>query len=96
MAVKPVRLRPGVEADREFLWRLHCETMREYVELTWGWDEGWQRARFDAGFVPGDLEIVEADGVPVGYVSVRRLYERLGLAVIGETETHYSMRGASS
>jgi ribosomal protein S18 acetylase RimI-like enzyme len=118
--------------------------MRSYVEKTWGWDEQWQADYFRDHFDPTTREIIEYDGVPIGYISVerredliflgvieiapdhqnrgigtqlisalcdeadgrgvpvelqvlkvnpaRRLYERLGFAVIGETDTHYLMR----
>lgn len=139
-----VSLRPATRGDYDFLWWLHCATMKPYVEKTWGWDEQWQAQYFRDRFDPAAREIVEDDGVPIGCISVerregsiflavikiapdhqnrgigtelirdllneadgrgvpvelqvlkvnpaRRLYERLGFAVIGETETHYLMR----
>ena len=44
------RLRSASELDRTFLCALHCTTMREVAEKTWGWDEAWQRADFDRRF----------------------------------------------
>ena len=41
------RLRPATNRDREFLYRLHCRTMREVIERTWGWDDDWQVKDFD-------------------------------------------------
>jgi ribosomal protein S18 acetylase RimI-like enzyme len=139
-----ISLRPATQEDYEFLWWLHCATMRPYVEKTWGWDEQWQAKYFHDHFDPTTRQVIECDGVPVGCISVerredciflaaieiapdyqsrgigtgligdlcneangrgvpvelqvlkvnpaRRLYERLGFAVIGETETHYMMR----
>jgi RimJ/RimL family protein N-acetyltransferase len=140
-----ISLRPATDEDFYFLWRLHCATLRPYVEQTWGWDEHWQAEYFRDRFDPTTLEIVEGDGAPIGCIAVerghdriflgvieiapyyqnrgigakliralldeatgrgvpvelqvikanqpaRRLYERLGFAEIGETETHYLMR----
>jgi ribosomal protein S18 acetylase RimI-like enzyme len=77
-----IGLRPGSAEDREFLWRLHCETMREYVEKTWGWDEAWQRGEFEQNFDPGSLLIVEKEGERIGYMSVRRTGGEIFLAAI--------------
>ena len=139
-----ISLRPATQEDHDFLWWLHCATMRPYVEKTWGWDEQWQAQYFRDRFDPATRQIIESDGVPIGCISVerqkdrvflsvikiapeyqsrgigtklvrallneadsrgvpvelqvlkvnpaRRLYERLGFAVVGETETHYLMR----
>ena len=142
--VVPFSLRLSRESDREFLWDLHVLAMREYVEQTWGWDPEFQLRAFWESFVPGDREIIEVGGLPVGYITwqesptevvlvameihpdrqrlglgtevisatlahadrvakpvtlrvlrvnpARRLYERLGFRLEGETATHYLMR----
>jgi ribosomal protein S18 acetylase RimI-like enzyme len=65
-----ISLRPAEHEDYEFLWWLHCSTIRPYVELTWGWDEAWQRQYFRERFDPDRREIVECDGSPIGCISV--------------------------
>jgi hypothetical protein len=77
-----IDLRPAVTEDREYLWRLHCETMREYVDKTWGWDEAWQRRKFEENFDPSSFLIIEKDGEPVGHISVRRPGDAIFLAAI--------------
>jgi ribosomal protein S18 acetylase RimI-like enzyme len=77
-----IGLRPGERGDREYLWWLHRETMRDYVDKTWGWDEAWQRVKFDENFDPLSLRIIEKDGEPIGYISVRRSCEEIFLAGI--------------
>ncbi len=47
-----IRFRSIAKNDFDFLWRLHVDSLREYVEKTWGWDDTRQR-----GFV---VEIVRA------------------------------------
>ena len=78
----PILTRPAVPHDQEFLWRLHRETMRDYVDETWGWNEEWQRARFDENFDPEKLEIVENETGPIGCISVKRLADEILLAAI--------------
>jgi len=143
MVEQKVSPRPATQEDYDFLWWLHRATMRPYVKKTWGWDEVRQSQHFQERFDPTTREIIESDGVPIGYITVERrekviflaaieiapdyqnrgigtmlvqvlldesrsrgvpvelyvlkvnpargLYERLGFAMIRETETHYIM-----
>jgi ribosomal protein S18 acetylase RimI-like enzyme len=62
----PVHLRPASASDREFLFTLHCTTMREVIATTWGWDEAFQQADFDRRFAQAIVWIVETQGCAVG------------------------------
>jgi len=66
-----ISLRPATLEDYDFLWRLHCTTMRAYVEPIWGWDEARQRGLFAERFVVERLQVVEADGAAIGALSVQ-------------------------
>src|SRR5262245_60746974 len=77
-----IDLRPGAPEDREYLWRLHCKTMREYVDKTWGWNEAWQRRRFDETFDALPLLLIEKEGEPIGYIFVQRPGHEIFLAAI--------------
>jgi len=77
-----IGLRPGAPEDREYLWRLHRETMRDYVDRTWSWDDAIQRGRFDENFDPLSFFIIEKDGEPAGYISIRRPGDEIFLASI--------------
>jgi len=57
-------LRPALDEDQEFLYELHCATMRSVVEQTWGWDEAWQRADFAKRFAKCDISIIEVETTP--------------------------------
>jgi ribosomal protein S18 acetylase RimI-like enzyme len=59
-------LRPATPWDKEFLFRLHRETMRDVIEKTWGWNEGWQRLDFEKRFGQCEVTIVEALGRDAG------------------------------
>ena len=54
--------------DFDFLWRLHNAALREYVEKTWGWDEGRQRELFAEGFNTNNGKIIVVDGADAGYL----------------------------
>lgn len=72
MSPPAVRLRPGTEADLEFLRRLHHAAMRPHVERAWGaWDEADQRRRFYDTTDARTHEIVLLDDEPVGCQWVR-------------------------
>ena len=45
-----LRLRPATADGREFLWQMHRDTMRLYVDRRWGWDDRWRRERFGEKF----------------------------------------------
>jgi ribosomal protein S18 acetylase RimI-like enzyme len=64
--VNGLQLRPAAESDREFLYDVYCQTMREVVENTWGWDEDWQRRDFDRRFEVCRTFVIEAGSRPVG------------------------------
>lgn len=52
--------------DREFLYELHCLTMREVIEATWDWEDGWQRSEFGRRIREYDTSIIEWGGRVVG------------------------------
>jgi ribosomal protein S18 acetylase RimI-like enzyme len=137
------RLRAATEEDRAFLSELNVAALREYVDLTWGWDDADQATRFDRRFDPQAYQVVAVGDRDVGAIQVvrrdreivlnsiqvlpefqgrgigtalicdlqaearagdvalslqvlkvnpaKRLYERLGFVVVGETATHYQM-----
>jgi ribosomal protein S18 acetylase RimI-like enzyme len=67
-----VTLRPATDQDREFLYTLHCATMREAIEKTWGWDDTWQRDAFDQRLNEYTVSVIVVDSRPVGSVWLER------------------------
>lgn len=63
-------LRPATNADYSFLRELHRQTMKRYVEQTWGWNDAEQERMFRERFNPAKLRIIVYDGQDVGMVSV--------------------------
>ncbi len=84
----PSSFRPASLEDKDFLWSLHRETLREYVEKIWGWDEEWQRERFFANFDPADRQIIEADDVAIGMLQVDRQQGSIFLKNIQISPSH--------
>lgn len=60
------QLRPAAESDREFLYDVFCQTMRESVEMTWGWDDDWQRRDFERRFAVCQSFVIESGSTPAG------------------------------
>jgi len=59
-------LRQASESDQDFLYELHCRTMREVIEKTWGWDEEWQRIDFEQRFRQYVASVIEYERRPIG------------------------------
>ena len=91
----PISLRPATLEDIDFLWSLHLNTLREYVDKTWGWDEQWQHDRFFDLFDPSDRQIVEADGSAIGMLQVDRHPDVIFLKNI-QIAPSYQRRGIGS
>lgn len=53
------RLRPASESDCEFLLMLHCITLHDVIEATWGWDEAWQQTDFNRRFAVQEVSIIQ-------------------------------------
>jgi ribosomal protein S18 acetylase RimI-like enzyme len=51
-AFRDFGLRPAAWADEDWLFALHRDAMREYVDRAWGWDEAWQRNHFAGDYAP--------------------------------------------
>jgi ribosomal protein S18 acetylase RimI-like enzyme len=75
-------LRHASDGDREWLYALHCATMRDVVERTWGWDEAWQRAHFDSRFAPAAISVITVAGRDVGVLSLQARPAELYVAAL--------------
>jgi ribosomal protein S18 acetylase RimI-like enzyme len=65
-------VRPAGPADRELFFLTRRDGFRRYVELTKPWDDDVQRASAYDGFAELPVEIIERDGVAIGYQIVER------------------------
>ena len=75
-------LRPAEHGDENFLFALHRDAMRAYVDATWGWDEEWQRAHFAANYAPERQAVIVHGGTTlrdVGRISLTRHWRKIFL-----------------
>lgn len=65
-------LRQATSDDFTFLYQLHRESLREYVEATWGWQEEWQQDHFAQNFNPHNRQIIRIDEQDAGVIAVEQ------------------------
>ncbi|MBD2099956.1 N-acetyltransferase [Leptolyngbya sp. FACHB-261] len=65
-----IKLRVATPEDYGFLYALHCTTMHDYIEATWGWDEVWQQSYFKQHLRPEANQIIVLNGHEIGRVEV--------------------------
>ena len=75
-----MKLRPTTAEDAEFLYQLLKTTMRKYVDQTWGWDEGWQRAYFEMRFDPAKNQIIVLDDRDIGVIATEKREDEIILS----------------
>lgn len=64
-------LRPATAADYQWLWELKRQTMRTYVEDTWGdWDDATQEAFFRRNFSSETVQIILVEGRKAGLLNL--------------------------
>lgn len=80
--MRQVELREATEEDCRFLYALHCQALKPYVEQTWGWDEAWQHQYFRQRFDPSTRQIIQVGGDPIGSLSVEDRTYSLFIAYI--------------
>ena len=87
-----ISLRPATAEDCDFLYDLHRAAMQQYVALTWGWDEAWQRDYFQQHFNPEECQMITFQGRDVGALSVRKGQTEVSLNFI-EVLPEYQNQG---
>jgi ribosomal protein S18 acetylase RimI-like enzyme len=89
-------LRIARPEDFEFLWLLKQQTMRSYVEQTWGqWNADEQKNWFSRHFSPDEVRIIVADGRDAGRLEVTRSPDEMVLGTI-EILPEFQSRGIGS
>ncbi len=69
--MQELELRQACGDDFSFLYGLHRETLGEYVDQIWGWDEEWQLQYFREHFHPEERKVIRYHGKDVGCVSIQ-------------------------
>lgn len=68
--------------DYEFLYSLHVQALRPYVEKLWGWEETWQREYFERKFDPQNRQIIQIEGQDAGVLVVQQCKGQTYIALI--------------
>jgi ribosomal protein S18 acetylase RimI-like enzyme len=76
------RLRPTTDADRDFLFDLHRQAMRDYVEPLWGWDDAVQRGLFDDRVASRQTHVIQVDDEDIGILQLEQRPDEVVLALI--------------
>ncbi len=85
----------AADADRDFVFDLYRAALGSYIEETWGWDEAWQRANFDAAFPTANWKVLIVSGARVGAVRVSETEREIYVDDI-EILPAYQRRGLGS
>jgi ribosomal protein S18 acetylase RimI-like enzyme len=83
-----IGFRQAYDRDADFLYALHVATMKEYVDRTWGWDDGFQEAIFRKNHNPAEMQIITCDGQDIGMISVEEGGEEVFLRTIAIHPTY--------
>jgi ribosomal protein S18 acetylase RimI-like enzyme len=75
-------LRAATDQDTAFIYGLRVAGLKEYVARIWGWDESFQRVRFQEHFDPSRYQVVVVSGLDVGAMAVEWRDEEVFLADI--------------
>lgn len=75
-------LRQATDADYDFLYTLHVQAMRPYIEATWGWQEEWQQEYFALKFDPRKRQVIQINGRDAGTLVIEERQGDVYLALI--------------
>ena len=83
-------LRGAREEDIDVLFQIHKDAYEENVSKIWGWDDEWQSDIFRKSIVLENVQVIEVQGTPIGYVSVDRKEDLIFMQSIAITSSHRS------
>lgn len=93
--MQTICLRAAADADFEFFFRLHKQTLGPYVEQVWGWVDADQRAYLQRTIDIDATQVVVVDGVDVGRLNVGHLAGDVYLGLI-EIAPDHQKRGVGA
>ena len=65
-----ITARPALSEDRDAIRHLYEQTMREYIEAIWGWDQSWQDKDFASALQTSLTFVLESDATLLGYFQI--------------------------
>lgn len=85
---KEIQLRDAEMGDYDFIYYLHRESLKIYIDQTWGWDEEWQIDYFRKNFDLSGKKIIHLEGLDIGCLTVKDMGEHIFLAYIALLREH--------
>lgn len=76
------QFRYGTAADKSWLYDLYCETMKPYIEATWGWNESFQLRGFEGHLSPPVWQIISDGQHDLGGFVLKEETDHLWLEMI--------------
>ncbi|WP_322054280.1 GNAT family N-acetyltransferase [Paraburkholderia bannensis] len=73
---------PSSGIDKQALFSLYELSLRQYIESTFGWDETFQRERFNASYLDRDFISINVGSISTGYLSLKDEAERVHLSLL--------------
>lgn len=58
------------ETDKDFIYNLKKESIYDYVNRIWGWNEEYQIKDFETDFILENFKIIEVNNKYVGFVQI--------------------------
>jgi ribosomal protein S18 acetylase RimI-like enzyme len=86
-----ISLRDATDEDYAFLYRLHREALKDYIDQTWGWNEDWQAAYFRENFDLTGKSIIQQGGQNIGCIAVLDEGQHIFLSYIALVPSHQRM-----
>ena len=75
-------MRRGTHDDEEWLFQLFRQTMQDYIDRAWGWQELLQREGFVTSLPSAGFQILEVNSNPVGSYHITDKKDRLELDML--------------
>jgi GNAT superfamily N-acetyltransferase len=79
-----IRLIPRFEGtvDRQALFELYKLSLHEYIDQTFGWDENFQRERFEKSYPDSECTLITIGSATAGYFALRNEVEAVHLSLL--------------
>lgn len=58
------------ETDRNFIYNVKKESIYDYVQRIWGWNEEYQIKDFETDFIFKNFKIIVLDNIYIGFVQI--------------------------
>jgi ribosomal protein S18 acetylase RimI-like enzyme len=95
LALPAYTVRPAQPTDEPFLYACYKRTMYEYIEQTWGWDEGFQSVAFRQNLPWQSFRVIMIDGTSAGAACLLETTDHMVLEMM-MIEPTFQRRGIGS